>query len=95
MVGASAAADAVARARQMPGLRVGLHLVLIEGGPVLPAAELRGLVRDDGRFDDNQLRAGKIASIVGEMVLSPEMMKRRLREGIEFFQFLRERQMAS
>jgi len=58
MVGASAAADAVARARQMPGLRVGLHLVLIEGGPVLPAAELRGLVRDDGRFDDNQLRAG-------------------------------------
>jgi hopanoid biosynthesis associated radical SAM protein HpnJ len=40
-------------------------------------------------------RAGKIASIVGEMVLSPEMMARRLREGIEFFQFLREREMAS
>jgi len=39
-------------------------------------------------------RAGKIASIVGEMVLSPEMMVRRLREGVEFFQFLRERQMA-
>jgi hopanoid biosynthesis associated radical SAM protein HpnJ len=37
------------------------------------------------------LRSGKIASIVGEMVRSPEMMKRRLREGIEFFQFLRER----
>jgi radical SAM superfamily enzyme YgiQ (UPF0313 family) len=36
-------------------------------------------------------RSGKIASIVGEMVKSPEMMKRRLREGIEFFQFLRER----
>src|SRR5918998_696429 len=36
-------------------------------------------------------RAPKIASIVGEMVLSPEMMKRRLREGIEFFRFLRER----
>jgi hopanoid biosynthesis associated radical SAM protein HpnJ len=40
-------------------------------------------------------RAGKIASIVGEMVMSPEMMKRRLREGVEFFQFLRERQLAS
>ena len=40
-------------------------------------------------------RAGKIASIVGEMVRSPQMMKRRLREGVEFFQFLRERQMAS
>ena len=36
-------------------------------------------------------RTGKIASIVGEMVRSPEMMKRRLREGVEFFQFLRER----
>ena len=37
------------------------------------------------------LRAPKIASIVGEMVRSPQMMKRRLREGVEFFQFLRER----
>jgi hypothetical protein len=36
-------------------------------------------------------RAPKIASIMGEMVRSPQMMKRRLREGVEFFQFLRER----
>src|ERR1700722_5246535 len=36
-------------------------------------------------------RSGKIASIVGEMVRDPQMMVRRLREGIEFFQFLRER----
>jgi hopanoid biosynthesis associated radical SAM protein HpnJ len=36
-------------------------------------------------------RAPKIASIVGEMIRSPEMMKRRLREGVEFFAFLRER----
>jgi len=36
-------------------------------------------------------RAGKIASIVGEMARSPQMMRRRLREGVEFFQFLRER----
>ncbi len=40
-------------------------------------------------------RAPKIASIVGEMVRSPQMMKRRLREGVEFFQFLRERQKAA
>jgi radical SAM superfamily enzyme YgiQ (UPF0313 family) len=40
------------------------------------------------------LRAPKIASIVGEMVRSPQMMKRRLREGVEFFQFLRERRAA-
>src|ERR1700744_1900357 len=39
-------------------------------------------------------RSGKIASIVGEMVRSPQMMKRRLREGVEFFQFLRERSAA-
>jgi hopanoid biosynthesis associated radical SAM protein HpnJ len=36
-------------------------------------------------------RSGKIASIVGEMLRSPEMMKRRLREGVEFFHFLRDR----
>jgi len=39
-------------------------------------------------------RAGKIASIMGEMARSPEMMRRRLREGVEFFQFLRERRQA-
>ena len=37
----------------------------------------------------------KIASIVGEMVRSPEMMKRRLREGVEFFKFLRQREVAA
>jgi radical SAM superfamily enzyme YgiQ (UPF0313 family) len=36
-------------------------------------------------------RPGKIASIVYEMVRDWTMMKRRLREGMEFFQFLRER----
>ncbi len=34
-------------------------------------------------------RVPKIAAIVGEMIRSPQMMKRRLREGIEFFAFLR------
>jgi hopanoid biosynthesis associated radical SAM protein HpnJ len=37
-------------------------------------------------------RPNKIGSIVKEMILSPEMMRRRLREGVEFFRFLRERQ---
>jgi radical SAM superfamily enzyme YgiQ (UPF0313 family) len=36
-------------------------------------------------------RPSKIAGIVGEMIRSPEMMKRRLREGVEFFRFLRDR----
>lgn len=38
-------------------------------------------------------RPGKIASLVGEMLKSPEMMRRRLREGVEFFQFLYRREM--
>jgi hopanoid biosynthesis associated radical SAM protein HpnJ len=37
-------------------------------------------------------RAPKIAAIAGEMVRNPEMLRRRMREGIEFFRFLRERQ---
>jgi radical SAM superfamily enzyme YgiQ (UPF0313 family) len=40
-------------------------------------------------------RRSKIAAIVGEMVRSPQMMKRRLREGVEFFQFLRERRQSA
>src|SRR2546421_3533429 len=40
-------------------------------------------------------RPSKIASILGEMIVSPEMMKRRLREGVEFFQFLRQREDAA
>ena len=58
MVAGPAAADAVARARRLTSLRVGLHLVLIDGSPVLPPDRLDGLVRRDGRFDDNPLRAG-------------------------------------
>jgi chitin disaccharide deacetylase len=58
MVGAPAVADAVARARRLPDLRVGLHLVLVDGHPTLPCAEISGLVRRDGRFDPNMARAG-------------------------------------
>ncbi len=39
-------------------------------------------------------RAPKIMAIVGEMMTSRDMMVRRLREGVEFFQFLRERKAA-
>jgi hopanoid biosynthesis associated protein HpnK len=57
MVGASAVADAVACARRLPHLRVGLHLVLVDGHPTLPCAEIPGLVRRDGRFNPNMGRA--------------------------------------
>ncbi len=58
MVTAPALADAVARAGRLPGLRVGLHLVLIDGKAASPPAEIGGLVDADGRFLDNQLHAG-------------------------------------
>ena len=58
MVGATAAADAVARARRLPELHVGLHLVLVDGRPVLPSSEVRGLLRGTDEFDRNLGRAG-------------------------------------
>ena len=58
MVGAPAAADAVARAKRLPSLGVGLHLVLADGEPILPAAEVPALVGADGAFDPNMVRAG-------------------------------------
>jgi len=58
MVGAPAAADAVARARRLPGLRVGLHLVLVDGRPVLEPAALPQLVGPGGTFRDGMVAAG-------------------------------------
>jgi hopanoid biosynthesis associated protein HpnK len=58
MVGAPAADDAVARAHRLPHLRVGLHLVLVDGRPVLPPTEIPGLLRRNGLFDANMTRAG-------------------------------------
>ena len=58
MVGAPAVADAVARARRLPGLRVGLHLVLADGTPVLPCAQIPALVDAAGRFGDNMALDG-------------------------------------
>ena len=51
MVGQSAAADAVARARRLPGLRVGLHVTLTGGArPLLPPQRVPDLVDADGRL---------------------------------------------
>lgn len=58
MVGAAAADDAVARARALPSLKVGLHVVLVDGRPVLPPEAVPDLVRADGTFVDDMPRAG-------------------------------------
>jgi hopanoid biosynthesis associated protein HpnK len=58
MVAGAAAHDAVTRAKTMPTLRVGLHLVLVEGKPVLPARALPDLVDANGNFRTDMARAG-------------------------------------
>ena len=58
MVGAAAAADAVARARRLPSLRVGLHLVLVDRTPVLPPERIPGLLDGRGRLRRDLARAG-------------------------------------
>lgn len=58
MVAGPAAADAVRIARSNPGLRVGLHLVVIEGPAVLPPAAIPDLVDARGQFPSDQLGLG-------------------------------------
>jgi hopanoid biosynthesis associated protein HpnK len=56
MVAGPAAADAVRRARAMPQLRVGLHLVLVEGRAVLEPQQVRALTGRDGQLRTDMLR---------------------------------------
>lgn len=58
MVGASAAADAISRARCLPKLAVGLHVVLVHGRPVLPVERVPDLVDERGEFLTDLVRAG-------------------------------------
>jgi hopanoid biosynthesis associated protein HpnK len=62
MVSAPAAADAIARARHMPSLRVGLHVVLVEGRPVLPASAVTHLVDGNGVFRSDMAALGTVIS---------------------------------
>ncbi len=58
MVGGAAAADAVARARRLPNLRVGLHLVLVDGDPLTSRAQIPDLVDPSGRLRNDLARFG-------------------------------------
>ena len=58
MVAGPAAEDAIRRARSLPALRVGLHLVVIEGHAILPPAVIPDLVDASGWFPSDQLRLG-------------------------------------
>ena len=58
MVTGEAADEAVAIARELPTLAVGLHLVLADGRPALPPAEVPHLVGAGGLLEPDPARAG-------------------------------------
>ena len=76
MVAAPAVEDAVARAKTMPKLRVGLHLVLVEGRPILPVSQVPDLVDATGHFRTDMARAGAAMFFLSHV-------KRQLRAEIE------------
>jgi len=76
MVTGDAVDDAVARARRLPNLGVGLHLVLVEGTPALPADQLPDLTDKDGNFRTDMAGMGV------DMFFRPRV-RRQLRAEIE------------
>jgi len=76
MVGSPAAADAVERARRLPSLRVGLHLVLIEAEPVLTPDRVPGLLAEDGKFRSDM-------AFYGPALFFSPAMRRQLAAEIE------------
>lgn len=81
LIGSPAAADAIQRARRNPRLRVGLHVAVCEGTPVLPAHDLPDLVDRQG-----ELR-GPVRAAVG-FFLRPrvrEQLRREIRAQFESF----------
>jgi hopanoid biosynthesis associated protein HpnK len=74
MLGESATADAVRRARANPTLCVGLHLALCEAKPVAPASAIPRLVNAEGEL------GGPVASILRFCLFAP---RRRFRRELE------------
>jgi hopanoid biosynthesis associated protein HpnK len=58
MVSGPAAQDAIERARRLPSLRLGLHLVLVDGVPVLPPERIPNLVDATGRLRSDLAMTG-------------------------------------
>jgi hopanoid biosynthesis associated protein HpnK len=58
MVAEPAAADAIARAKTMPRLGVGLHVVVVDGRPLLPPERIPDLVDRDGMLRSDLASAG-------------------------------------
>jgi len=76
MVAGRAAADAVARARRSPRLRVGLHVAVTNAEPALPPERIPRLVDSHGRLRSDLARFG------AELALS-RTMRRQMRAEVE------------
>lgn len=82
MVAGPAANHAAALARRMPRLRVGLHLVLADGVPTLPPAEIPALVDRRGLLNPN------MAATALKLVVSAaarRQLRREIRAQFEAF----------
>jgi len=71
MVAAPAAGDAIARARRLNSLRVGLHLTLLQGRPVLPAHAVSRLLDREGTFLSNP-------AVLGMRIMASREARRQL-----------------
>lgn len=76
MVSAPAAGEAVACAKANPRLRVGLHIVLVEGKPTLPARAVPDLIGADGNFRTD------MAASAANMFFRPKV-RRQLQAEVE------------
>ena len=81
MVAGDAADDAVERARRLGTLGVGLHIVLADGRPALPASAVPLLVGPDGRF------AGMIRTAFAIALWPPARAQMRAEVAAQFAAF--------
>ena len=84
MAGGIAFDDAVALAKKIPGLGVGIHFTLANGNPVLPPQEIPTLVTEDGIFHGDYVKflkryiSGKISldEVRAELAAQLEKIRR-------------------
>jgi chitin disaccharide deacetylase len=79
MVGGPAAADAIQRARALPNLRIGLHVVLVDGKPAIDPAEIPGLVDGSGWLRND------LAVYGAQIAFSPSLRRQVDREIVAQF----------
>lgn len=83
MIGGPAAADAIARARALPNLRVGLHVVLVDGKPVINPSEIPDLVDGSGWLRND------LAVYGAQIAFRPSLQRQVEREMIAQFDVYR------